>query len=45
MPEEEGEAIEFGRLQALKKAKKKRYVIRGALAVAGLIILGFMFWK
>jgi outer membrane protein assembly factor BamB len=43
--EEEAEAIEFGRLQALKRAKKKSYIIRGGLAAAALIILGLTFWN
>tara|TARA_B100000949_G_scaffold222417_1_gene223994 strand:- start:5104 stop:6450 length:1347 start_codon:yes stop_codon:yes gene_type:complete len=45
VPEEEAEAIEFGRLQALKRAKKKSYAIRGGLAAAVLIILALMFWN
>ena len=45
MPEEEAEAIEFGRLQALKRAKKKSYAIRGGLAAVVLIILALMFWN
>ena len=45
MPEEEAEAIEFGRLQALKRAKKKSYVIRGSLAAVALIIFGLIFWN
>ncbi len=44
MPKEEAETIEIGRLQALKKAKKKSYTIKGSLAAAALIIFGLMFW-
>ena len=43
MPEEEGEAIELHRLQSLKRAKKKSYIIKGGLIAAALIILGFIF--
>ena len=44
VPVEQGEAIELHRLQALKRAKKKSYIIKGGLVAAALIILGFIFW-